>query len=425
MPARNMASHRRRNRWPVSPQPGGGRCRPQRRRRPGPGQAGRGRSPRCCAPSTPRWLDRGQLRLAGQRARGQTGGGQAIRGGARLCASSYAPFGRRPGRRAAPPPNGHQAEQGSAAPCLPGAHRRALPQRRRRCSWTSSTTTIRASAWSTKVIAATAPATGATAASSKRIRRITGAAAGQRHRCPAIAGNDDADHAAAAPRPDGDADASHAGQQGHAQLGRAAAQALALARDWVGPACGRSHPRCAPGRCWSRPTSPPKAGAASAQGVGIRQDQNFLWRDAGGAAHRCHPRRHAERAAADSPAELREGWIRDGAGEARKSWRRAHECRPRRVQHAQRQPRSGHRCSAASLGATRVTGRISMLAVHEDWRARLRRQRERRVVLGRYRRRLALAGRLADTPGAAAIDRPRTASPAARSRCASAAAAIP
>ena len=78
------------------------------------------------------------------------------------------------------------------------------------------------------------------------------------------------------------------------------------------------------------------------------------------------------------------------------------------------------------LGATRVTGRISMLAVHEGRRARLRRQRNGGVWYSgdagvNWR---SLDG-LADTPGAAAIDRPRTASPAARSRCASAAAAPP
>jgi hypothetical protein len=76
------------------------------------------------------------------------------------------------------------------------------------------------------------------------------------------------------------------------------------------------------------------------------------------------------------------------------------------------------------LGATRVTGRISMLAVHEDGE---------RVYAASANGGVWYSGDagmnwrsldgLADTPGAAAIDRP--ASPAARSRCASAAAAPP
>ena len=128
---------------------------------------------------------------------------------------------------------------------------------------------------------------------------------------PYIAGNDDADTLLL-----------HLGQtvtltllmhprQGHAQLGRAAAQALALARDWVGPGLQAIAPSLRTGPVLVE-TDLAAEGQVRLPKVSVfGRDQNFLWRDTP-ASWRTDAILAATQSALlpDSPAELREGWIR-------------------------------------------------------------------------------------------------------------------
>ena len=178
----------------------------------------------------------------------------------------------------------------------------------------------------------------------------------ERHRPPVHRRHRRRRHAAAAHRPDGHADHPDAPRrQGHADVGRAAAQGTrAGAR--LGRPGARGHRALAAHRARAGGDRPGHRGpGAPAQGVGVRQGPELpLARHASHLAHRRDPRSHADRAAARHP-----GRIARRAGSAwrrQKSREKAHEplclaCRPPRGE--ERRPGRSRRPHAARARGVR------------------------------------------------------------------------